>query len=88
VLGSVFWKDIALWVAVPTNVVCGFLLPISYVAFTVMHKKRAYLKDDLPTGPMAQLWIAGMALATTVLVAFLGWFAINEVPSWIEKITP
>ena len=86
VLGSVFWKDMALWVAVPTNVICGFLLPISYIAFALMQRKRAYLKDDLPTGPWANLWLAGMALATLVLVTFLGWFAITEVPIWIEKI--
>ncbi|MDF1799666.1 MAG: divalent metal cation transporter [Planctomycetota bacterium] len=87
VFGSVLWKEMSLWVAVPTNVICGFLLPISYIAFILMQRKRAYLKDDLPTGPLATLWVAGMALATSVLVGFLGWYTWTNGRSWIEAIT-
>ena len=87
VLGSIFWQDMRMWVAVPTNIICGFLLPISYIAFALMQRKRSYLKDDLPEGPLAKLWIAGMALATTVLVAFLAFTVWDKGPSFLEQFS-
>jgi len=86
VLGAVFWNDMRLWIAVPTNVVCGFLLPISYIAFFKLNRNRAYLKDDTPTGALAWLWSAGMLLSTGVLLGFLCWFVWNEAPQWIESL--
>lgn len=72
VLGSVFWGDM-LWIALPTTVVCGFLLPLVYVAFIKMQLSAAYLGEDRPDGLKGRLWIAGMVLATGVLTVFLGW---------------
>jgi len=86
VLGSVFWSDISLWVAVPTNVVCGFLLPLAYIGFIVLQRKRAYLGADTPTGLRGALWLTGMIASTLVLIVFLVRFAIREVPSWIESL--
>ena len=86
VLGAVFWNDVRLWLAVPTNVVCGFLLPIAYVAFIMLNRNRAYLKEDTPTGLGSVLWTTGMVISTSVLVGFLGWFAWTEVPAWIEAL--
>jgi manganese transport protein len=86
VLGAVFWNDVRLWLAVPTNVVCGFLLPIAYIAFIRLNRSRAYLGEDTPTGLRGTLWTAGMVLSTSVLVGFLGWFAWTEVPAWISKL--
>ncbi len=82
-----FWDDVRLWLAVPTNVVCGFLLPIAYVGFIKLQLSRAYLGEDRPSGVGGALWIAGMVVSTAVLVAFLGWFAWSNVPSWIEGLT-
>lgn len=87
VLGSVFWNDMRLWIAVPTNVFCGFLLPISYIGFIKLNRNRDYLGEDTPKGPMATLWTAGMVLSTLVLVGFLGWFTWREAPSWIESLS-
>ncbi|MDP6539569.1 MAG: Nramp family divalent metal transporter [Planctomycetota bacterium] len=86
VLGSVFWSDISLWLAVPTNVICGFLLPLAYVGFLILQHKRAYLGDDLPRGPLGRLWTVGMLCSTGVVTAFLIWFSINNLPSWFEKV--
>jgi len=86
VLGSVFWKDIALWVAVPTNVVCGFLLPVSYVAFIRMNRSRTYLGADRPEGRLATLWTLGMAISTGVLVVFLGWYVYDNAAGWWEVL--
>jgi hypothetical protein len=87
VLGAVFWKDMAVWIAVPTNIICGALLPIAYIAFLRMHRNRNYLKDDMPTGALAFWWTAGMVLSILVLVGFLGWFTVTKAPGWIEGLT-
>ncbi|MCB9913942.1 MAG: Nramp family divalent metal transporter [Planctomycetes bacterium] len=86
VLGAVFWNDMKLWVAVPTNVVCGFLLPVAYVGFLKLQASRAYLGEDRPRGALGALWLAGMALSTLVLVGFLAWFAWRELPDWLAKV--
>lgn len=87
VLGSVFWSDMSLWIAVPTNVVCGFLLPISYIAFVKMNRNRDYLGDDTPSGKTATLWTLGMCASILVLVGFLGTYVWNKVPGWIQGFT-
>ena len=86
VLGAVFWKDIVMWVAVPTNVICGFLMPLAYVAFMILQRKRRYLKDDTPTGTKGALWFGGMALATLVLVVGLIQVARVEAPGYVKKV--
>jgi hypothetical protein len=86
VLGSVFWGDISLWVAVPTNVVCGFLLPLAYVGFLILQRKRAYLGDDMPRGKAGAAWMAGMLASTAVLVVFLVRYAWVEVPAWLARL--
>lgn len=86
VLGAVLWKNIALWVAVPTTLLCGFLLPVAYLGFIKLQKNRAYLKDDLPTGTKAQAWVGGMILATLTLSVFLAWYAITKGPAFFDRI--
>ncbi|MFT4648406.1 MAG: manganese transport protein [Glaciecola sp.] len=87
VLGSVFWGDMRLWIAVPTNVFCGFLLPVTYIAFMLLNRNRNYLGDDTPKGPLAALWTAGMVVSILVLVIFLSWFTWNQAPGWLEQLT-
>lgn len=87
VLGAVLWKNIAIWVAVPTTLLCGFLLPVAYLGFIKMQKNRAYLQDDLPTGPKANAWVGGMILATLTLTVFLLWYAITKGPAFFDRIS-
>jgi len=86
VLGSVFWSDVRLWIAVPTNVICGFLLPIAYLGFIKLQLSRDYLGADRPRGVAGALWILGMLVSTLVLVGFLGWFTWNQVPHWWQEL--
>jgi Mn2+/Fe2+ NRAMP family transporter len=86
VLGSVYWNDVRLWMAVPTNIVCGFLLPVAYIGFFRLQGKREYLGADLPTGARGAAWRAGMLLATLVLVVGLAWVVKNDVPGWIAGV--
>ncbi|MEE2908394.1 MAG: divalent metal cation transporter [Planctomycetota bacterium] len=88
VLGAVFWSEVRLWMAVPTTIICGFLLPLVYVAFMIMQTRKGYLGEDQPRGALGAWWMIGMAVATLVLVVFLGWTAMTSLPGWIESIFP
>ena len=87
-LGAVFWGDIAPWVAVPTNVVCGLFLPVSYLGFTLLQRNRDFLAEDTPQGALATAWLAGMALATIVLTVFLATVVVQQGPGFIERLLP
>lgn len=86
VLGSVYWNEVRVWMAVPTTVICGFLLPFAYVGFILLQRSDAYLGDEKPRGGRGKLWFAGMIVSTLVLVVFLVQYAIEEVPGWLEDL--
>ena len=77
-LGCFLWTDIAIWVAVPTNIVCGLLLPVIYLGFTRMQCNENYLGEDTPTGTTGRLWLAGMGLATVTLSVFFVWYLLTR----------
>ncbi len=71
VLGSVYWSEIAVWVAVPTNIVCGLFLPASYLGFCLLQRNVDYLGEDRPRGGLGHLWLIAMFGVTGFLSAFL-----------------
>ncbi|HAC08559.1 MAG TPA: hypothetical protein DCG14_02785, partial [Phycisphaerales bacterium] len=85
VFGAVVWADIAPWVAVPTNVICGLFLPASYLGFTLLLRRRSFLGEDTPKNPLAIWWIGGMLLGTIVLTVFLATVVIEQGPGFIER---
>ena len=52
VLGAVYWSDIAVWVAVPTNIVCGLFLPAAYLGFCLL-QRECYRQESRPGGAAA-----------------------------------
>ena len=74
VLGCVYWSEIAVWVAVPTNIICGLFLPASYLGFCLLQRNREYLGDDVPSGFRGNLWFAAMLGVTAFLSGFLIWY--------------
>ncbi len=86
VLAPFFWKEMAVWVAVPTNIVCGLFLPAAYVGFILLQRKRAYLGDDLPRGPKGLAWISGMVVATAILTASLIWGVWTKGPDYVRQL--
>ncbi len=87
ILGCFFWSEMSVWLAVPTSIVSGFLLPVAYVGFCKLQTSGRYLGDDRPTGFAGRAWLAGMILATAVLVGFLGWYLVTKGPGFLEYLT-
>lgn len=86
VLGCVFWQDIAVWVAVPTNVICGIFLPLAYLGFIRLQRNRDYLGEDLPRGPWAKAWIAVMMLGTLLLILALVRYMWTKGPVFFDRM--
>ena len=79
VLGSVYWSDIAVWVAVPTNIICGLFLPATYLGFCFLQRREAYLGDDRPSGFGGRIWLGAMFGVTGFLSAFLVWYVWGAI---------
>lgn len=86
VLGAVYWKDIVMWVAVPTSVICGALMPIACVGFIILHVNKKYLGDDTPRGPRATVWIIGLIVYTLVLTVGTGFTIWKGGPGFIKSL--
>jgi Mn2+/Fe2+ NRAMP family transporter len=71
VLGSIWWQELSVWVAVPTSILVAFFLPVTYLGFVKLQRSRAYLGDDLPKGRLGGLWLAAMIGATALISGFL-----------------
>lgn len=79
VLGSVYWSDIAIWVAIPTNIACGILLPAAYAGFCLLQKHPTYLGEDRPAGFFGRLWLVAMVGVTVFLAFFFCWYVLGLV---------
>jgi len=87
VLGCVYWSEIAIWVAVPTNVICGLFLPGAYAGFILLQRSRAYLGSDLPEGAPGRIWIGAMGAITLFLLIFLGTYVARNGGHWWSILT-
>lgn len=86
VLGSVFWGSISVWLAVPTSILAGALLPLAYIGFIKLQTSRAYLGDDRPRGPLAIAWLVAMGVGTAILVGFLAVSVAQDLPAYWTRI--
>ena len=86
VLGAFFWGDIAFWIAVPTTILCGCLLPLAYFGFCRLQRSREYLGDDVPRGSKATAWLGAMVLITLFLSVVFGWIVITQGPGYLDKL--
>jgi Mn2+/Fe2+ NRAMP family transporter len=85
-LAPLYWSKIAVWVAVPTTILCGFFLPIAYLGFVRLQASERYLGADRPGGVRGFAWLGGMLVGTLVLATFLGWYAWTKGPVWMEQL--
>ena len=86
VFGPVLWSKYAVWLAVPTSILCGFLLPVAYVGFTLLQRNRRYLGDDTPRGGRGAAWLGAMVFVTLFLTSFLAWSAYTKGPGFFDKV--
>ncbi|MEM1247001.1 MAG: divalent metal cation transporter [Acidobacteriota bacterium] len=85
VLGAAFWSDIAVWIAVPTNIVCGLFLPAAYLGFVRLQRSRDYLGQDVPEGLGGRVWWSAMVAISLFLLTFLGWYVVTNGPGYLER---
>lgn len=86
VFGPVLWNKYAMWIAVPTNIICGLMLPLAYLGFIKLQASKAYLGDDRPSGGFGRAWLGAMIFVTVFFTGFLLWFAVTRGPGWIEQL--
>ena len=79
VLGSLYWSDMAVWVAIPTNIICGLFLPAAYFGFCLLQRSPTYLGADRPKGWIGRLWLTAMIGVSLFLVVFLGWYVLGAL---------
>jgi hypothetical protein len=69
VLGVFVWSTMGAYVVLPTSAICGFLLPIAYIGWAVLHNKKDYLGDARPQGIKRHLFNIAMALCIITVLA-------------------
>ena len=57
ILGVFVWSSMGAYVVLPTSAICGFLLPIAYIGWAVLHNKPSYLGKAMPTGINKHLFV-------------------------------
>jgi len=86
VLGAIWWGEMAAWVPVPTNIICGVFLPLAYLGFLILNLRRDFLGGDSPQGARRFLWSAGMVLAIIVITAGLVVVIVKQLPGFLERL--
>ncbi|HEX5054380.1 MAG TPA: Nramp family divalent metal transporter [Planctomycetota bacterium] len=78
-LAPFLWADYAVWLAVPTTIVCGAMLPIAYVGFLLLQRSSAYLGEDRPRGWRAVSTSGVLVLAILVIVVSLAFYLLQKL---------
>lgn len=77
-LAPMFWGDLAVYLAIPTTIICGAMLPIAYIGIIILQRSRAYLGEDRPVGLRGVLATGGLVVAMGVLVTALSLYLIEQ----------
>ncbi|MEC9048384.1 MAG: hypothetical protein VYA51_10250, partial [Planctomycetota bacterium] len=67
-LAPLFWGDIAVYLSVPTTILCGTMLPIAYIGFLLLQRSKAYLGADRQQGLAGLVATGGLLVAMLVIV--------------------
>ena len=67
-LAPLFWSDYSVYLAVPTTILCGAMLPIAYVGFLMLQRSKAYLGEDRQGGLGGLIATGGLLVAMLVIV--------------------
>ena len=80
VLGVFVWSTMGAYVVLPTSAICGFLLPIAYIGWAMLHNKPSYLGKAMPTGINRWLFNAAMALCILTVLASVAY------STWVKLV--
>lgn len=86
VLGAIWWSELAAWVPVPTNIICGIFLPLSYLGFLILNLRKDYLGKDLPGAANSAFWSIGMVIAIAAITGGLVSVLVLQLPGFIDKL--
>ena len=79
--GPSIWGPAGAWLAVPTSLIGGALLPIAYITFFMLMNSKSLLGDALPQGGSRMRWNVLMGIAAgiaTITMVFNLWY--NRTP--------
>ncbi|WP_133468073.1 hypothetical protein [Paraglaciecola marina] len=69
VLGVFVWASMGAYVVLPTSAICGFLLPIAYIGWAILHNNKEYMGTAMPTGINRYAFNAAMALCILTVLS-------------------
>jgi len=81
-LSAIFWNKPAPWLAMPTSVFCIILLPIAYIAFSLLMNQKVMLGDNMPQGGKRILWNVLMVIATAIATLVSIWSLWSRLGRW------
>jgi len=81
-LSAIFWKQPAPWLAMPTSVFCIILLPIAYLAFSLLMNQKSMLGEYMPRGGKRVLWNVLMVIATGISILVSIWSLWSRLGGW------
>ncbi|MHC4692796.1 MAG: divalent metal cation transporter [Planctomycetota bacterium] len=81
-LAAIFWNRPAPWLAMPTSVFCIILLPIAYIAFSLLMNQKVMLGDNMPQGGKRILWNVLMITATAIATLVSIWSLWSRLGLW------
>jgi hypothetical protein len=81
-LAAIFWTRPAPWLAMPTSVFCIILLPIAYIAFSLLMNQKVMLGDNMPQGGKRILWNVLMIIATAIATLVSIWSLWSKLGRW------
>lgn len=69
VLGVFVWSTMGAYVVLPTSAICGFLLPIAYIGWALLHNNKDYLGDTRPEGIKRHLFNLAMVVCIVTVLS-------------------
>ncbi|MEM8956148.1 MAG: divalent metal cation transporter [Verrucomicrobiota bacterium] len=81
--GPAIWGKAGAWLAIPTSLLGGALLPIAYITFLLLMNSKSLLGDAMPTGARRVRWnvLMGLGAGTATLATSISiWQNRAEVP--------
>lgn len=73
-LAPLLFAKYPVWLAMPTTIICGAMLPIAYIAFLLLQRSEAYLGKDRQRGLSGLVATGGLIVAMLVIVVSLGFY--------------